>query len=241
VSEPLGERLGPEPDDEPTARERLAVLVEERLDIPMALLALVWALLVAYELIAPRDHQGWITTASNVIWVVFALEFLLKLVVSGKPRRFLVRHWPSVFFLALPALRMLRVLRAVRAMRVLPAARVLGSSYRAVGTARGLLQGRLQFLLIVTLVVIFGAGQLILVLERGRTGAIDSLGDALWWAANAVIASSLVHEPVTLAGRLLSLVLSAYAIVVFASLAGTIGAFFIESRQERAASEEEPT
>jgi voltage-gated potassium channel len=241
VSEPLGDRLGPDPDEEPTPRERLAAVIEERLDIPMAVLALGWALLVAYELIAPRAHQPWITTASNVIWAVFLAEFVLKLVVSGHPRRFLARHWPSVFFLALPALRMLRVVRAVRAVRVLPAARVLGSSYRAVGTARGLLQGRLQFLLIVTVVVVFAGGQLILVLERGRVGAIGTLGDGLWWAANAVIAGNLVHAPVTLAGRLLSLVLSAYAIVVFASLAATIGAYFVESRQERAASEEGPT
>jgi voltage-gated potassium channel len=237
MTEPLGDRLVPEPDAEPTHRERLAVLVEQRLDIPMAVLALAWALLVAYELVAPRDHQAWISTASNVIWVVFAVELVLKLVVSGRPGRFLVRHWPSVFFLALPALRMLRIVRALRAVRVLPAARVLGSSYRAMGTARGLLQGRLQFLATVTLVVIFGGGQLILVLERGRAGAIGSLGDALWWSANAVVSGTVVHEPVSLAGRLLSLVLSAYAVVVFASLAATLGAYFLEARQERAATE----
>ncbi len=75
-------------------------------------------------------------------------------------------------------------------------------------------------------------------LERGREGALGSLGDALWFAANAAIAGSLVYQPVTLAGRLLALVLSAYAIVVFASLAATIGAFFMESRQERAVAEE---
>jgi voltage-gated potassium channel len=241
VSGPLGDGSLGDPDDEPTSRERLAVLVEERLDIPMAVLALAWALLVAYELIAPRGHEGWITIASNVIWVIFALELALKLIVSGRPVHFLTRHWPSLFFLALPALRMLRVVRALRAVRFLPAARVLGSSYRAVGTARGLLQGRLQFLLIVTVVVAFGSGQLILVLERGRAGAITSLGDALWWSFNAVIAGTMVHEPVTLAGRLLSLMLSAYAIVVFASLAATIGAFFVESRQERAASEGDPS
>lgn len=238
MTEPLGDRFDPDPDDEPTPRERLATLLERRLDVPMALLALVWALFVAYELIAPADQLPVLSTISNVIWVVFLVEFVLKLVVSGKPFRFLRRHWPSVFFLLVPALRMLRALRALRAMRLLPAARVLGSSYRAFGTARSLLQGRLQFLLITSLVVIFGGGQLLFVLERGRSGAIGSLGDALWWSANAVISGTLVYEPVTLAGRLLALLLTAYAIVVFASLAGTIGAYFVESRQERAASEE---
>lgn len=232
--------LDPDPDEEPTSRERLATLLERRLDIPMAILAAVWAGLVAYELIAPRGSQDALRLAGNIIWGLFAVELAAKLIVSGHPARFLRRHWPSVVFLVLPALRLLRVVRALRVVRVLPAARVVGSSYRAVGTARGLLAGRLQFLLAATGVVVFGAGQLLFVLERGREGALTGLGDSLWWAANLAIASSLVHEPVTLAGRLLAIALSAYAIVVFASLAAAMGAFFVESRQERAAVEEEP-
>jgi voltage-gated potassium channel len=229
----------PDPDDEPTARERLAAIVESRLDVPMAALAVVWAALVAYELIAPRDQLGVLGVVGNVIWAIFGVELLVKLIVSGHPLRFLRRHWPSVLFLVLPVLRVLRVARALRAVRVLPAARVVGSSYRAVGTAKGLLTGRLQFLAAATAITVFGGGQLLFVMERGRTGALTSLGDALWWAANLSIASNIVYEPVTLAGRLLAIVLSAYAIVVFASLAASLGAFFVESRQERAAVEEE--
>jgi voltage-gated potassium channel len=231
--------LDPDPDDEETGRERLATLLERRLDIPMAVLAGIWAALVAYELVAPPEQLDQIALAGNVIWGVFALELVTKLIVSGRPLRFLSRHWPSVFFLVLPALRLLRVVRALRAFRVLPAARVLGSSYRAVGTARGLLQGRLQFVAVTTAIVVFGGGQLLFVLERGRSGALTSLGDALWWSANAAITSNLVYEPVTLAGRLLAVALAAYAVVVFAALAATLGAYFVESRQERATTEED--
>lgn len=238
MTEPV-QTLDPDPDDDLTARERLATLLERRLDIPMAVLAAVWAGLVAYELVAPSDVIPTLTLVGNVIWAVFAVELLAKLIVSGHPGRFLVRHWPSVLFLLLPALRMLRVVRAIRAFRVLPAARVVGSSYRAVGTARGLLAGRLQFLLAMTGVVVFGSGQLLFVLERGREGALTSLGDALWWSANLAISSNLVAEPVTLLGRLLTIVLSAYAVVVFASVAAALGAFFMESRQERAVLEDE--
>jgi voltage-gated potassium channel len=235
----LVDTLDPDPDDEPTARERLATLIERRLDVPMALLAVVWAGLVAYELIAPREQLDSLAVAGNVIWAIFGVELAAKLIVSGHPLRFLRRHWPSVLFLVLPVLRVLRVARALRAVRVLPAARVVGSSYRAVGTAKGLLAGRLQFLAAATAITVFGGGQLLFVVERGRTGALTSLGDALWWAANLSIASSLVYEPVTLFGRILAIVLSAYAIVVFASMAAALGAFFVESRQERAAVEEE--
>ena len=231
--------LDPDPDDEPTPRERLAALLERRLDVPMAVLAVVWAGLVAYELIASREELAWIALVSNVIWAVFALELGIKLVVSGHPGRFLMRHWPSVLFLVLPLLRVLRLARALRVTRVLPASRVLGSSYRAVGTARGLLAGRLQFLVAATAVVVFGSGQLLFVIERGRDGALTGLGDALWWSANLGISANVVYEPVTLAGRLLAIALSTYAIIVFASLAATVGAFFVESRQERATSEDD--
>jgi len=128
-----------------TLRERLAALVERRLDIPMSVLALVWAVLVAYELVTPINQRNELTVVGNLIWAVFVLEFAAKLWVSGKPLRFLRRRWPSVLFLLLPALRILRVIRALRLVRVLPAARVVGSSYRAIGTARSLLGGRLTF------------------------------------------------------------------------------------------------
>jgi voltage-gated potassium channel len=228
------ETVDPDPDEEPTARERLAVVIERRLDIPMAVLAVVWFGVVAYDLVAPPELRPTLNRTGNVIWGLFVVEFVAKLAVSGKPLRFVRRRWPSVLFLVLPALRMFKILRAVRALRVLPAARVVGSSYRAVGTARGLLEGRVAFLLTTTVIVVFSGGQLLFLAERGREGGVTSLGDALWWSANASLAGNLVFPPVTLLGRLLAVVLAAYAIVVFASVAGALGAFFVESRQERA-------
>lgn len=230
--------IDPDPESEPTGRERLAAVLERRLDVPMAVLAIVWAGLVAYELVAPATIRDELGVAGNVIWGIFVLEFGVKLVVSGRPLRFLRRHWPSALFLVLPVLRLLRVMRAVRVLRVLPAARVVGSSYRAVGTARGLLGGRLAFLLAITAITMFGSAQLLYLLERGRTGGVGGLGDALWWSANLVLTGNVVFEPVTLAGRVLALLLGAYAVGVFASVAAALGAFFIESRAERAASED---
>jgi voltage-gated potassium channel len=114
----------------------------------------------------------------------------------------------------------------------------VGSSYRAIGTAQSLLGSRIVFLLVASAVVTFSGGQLYYLIEGGAGNADGSLGDALWWSANAAISGNLVEDPDTLLGRLLGLVLSAYAVVVFASVAATLGAFFIESRAERAAAED---
>lgn len=235
----LGSTLDPDEDEQDlTRRERLASRLERQLDLPMAVLAVGWALFIGYELVAPAAQRPTLTLIGNVVWGIFILEFVVKLVVSGRPLRFMVRRWPSVLFLALPALRMLRVVRALRAVRLLPAARVLGSSYRTIGTAQKLLQGRLAVLGAITAVVIVSGGQLLFLLEGGRLEGLDSLGDALWWSANMAVSATPVLEPETLVGRLLQLVISAYSVVVFASLAATLGAYFTEARRERATAED---
>lgn len=221
-------------DSEPTRRERFSVLVEQRLDIPMAVLAVGWAVLVAYELVAPAVQRDELHFLGNVLWAVFVLEFLAKLVISGHPLRFLRRRWPSVLFLVLPALRALRIIRALRALRVLPAARVVGSSYRTIGTARTLLGGRLTFLAVTTAAIVFGGAQLLFLVEADGRGGSARLEEALWWSANLVVSGNYLFEPETLLGRLVALLLSGYAVVVFASLAAAIGAFFIEQRAEQA-------
>lgn len=225
--------LAPEAAEEATRRERLAALVEDRLDLPMAVLAVAWAGLVTYEFVAPRAQLDELRLVGNVIWVVFLVEFLVKLWISGRPVRFLRRHWPSVLFLVLPALRTLRVIRAVRGIRLLPMARVVGSSYRTVGTARTLLGGRLVFLVVVTAVVILSGSQLLYLVEgRGPEGG-ERLGETLWWAANLALTGTYVFEPARLVGRLIALTLSMYAVVVFASVAASLGAYFLEVRTEQ--------
>lgn len=228
----------PDPDHEPTRRERFAAIIERRLDIPMAVLSVVWAALVAYDLVAPAAQRDELTLLGNVIWGIFVVEFVVKLVISGHPFRFLRRRWPSLLFLALPVVRVLRVVRTLRLLRALPAARVVGSSYRAIGTARSLLGGRLAYVSVTSAVVIFSGGQLFHLIE-GRAGDADSLADSLWWSANAAISGSLVQVPETVLGRLLALALEIYAVVVFAAVAATLGAFFIESRAEQATAEED--
>jgi hypothetical protein len=57
--------LGSDPNDEPTTRERAAAMVEDRLDIPMAILAVAWAGLIAYELVAPQRQSDELALAGN--------------------------------------------------------------------------------------------------------------------------------------------------------------------------------
>jgi voltage-gated potassium channel len=227
-----------ESDEQLTHRERLAIIFEERLDIPMAVLAVAWAALVTYELVVTGPPADELVLLGNIIWVIFIAEFIAKLVISGRPLRFLRRRWPSIFFLALPALRAFRMIRAVRAFRALPAARVVGSSYRAIGTARSLFGSRIAYLAVTSAVVVFSGAQLLYLVEGEGGGRDGSFGDALWWTANAAISGNQVFEPDTAIGRIIAVLLSVYAVVVFAAVAAALGAFFIESRAEQAVQED---
>lgn len=215
-------------------REAWSDRIETRLDIPMAALAVVWTALVVRDLLVPDDPNRTLRVLSNVIWIIFVTEFVVKLVVSGHPLRFLRRRWPSIFFLALPALRIFRITRAVRVVRALPAARAVGSSYRTTRAARSLFGGRIAFLVVTSAVVILAGAQLLFLTEGEAAGREGSFADALWWTANAAISGNQVFEPETSLGRLIAVVLSGYAVVVFASVAASLGAFFIESSVERA-------
>jgi voltage-gated potassium channel len=86
---------------------------------------------------------------------------------------------------------------------------------------------------------VFSGAQLLYLVEGEGAGREGSFADALWWTSNAAISGNQVFEPETTLGRLIAVTLSGYAVVVFASVAATVGAYFIESRAERAAIEEE--
>ncbi len=209
----------------------------ERLDPFMAWLGALFALLVGYDIavdVSPRasrvlDIAGW------TIWAIFALEFLAKLWLAPVKTRFLRGHWLQVVMLAVPTLRILRFLRLLRLGRALPAARVVSSSYRTVGTARALFRSRLAYLGGMTAVVAIALAELAFLFERDASDpAFESFGDAVVWGFSVVLALQGDPVPATAGARIGMLVGFVFGLVVVASLAGTIGAYFVEERRERA-------
>lgn len=217
--------------------------VTERADPFMAWLGVVFALLVGYELAVPLGDGASqaVLAAGWAIWGVFLVEFAAKLWLAPRRVRFLRRHWLQALMLLVPTLRVLRFLRLFRLGRALPAARVLSSSYRSAGTARRLLRSRLGYLGAVGVVVAVALAELAFLFERDRPdGAFGNFGDALIWGFSVVIALQADPVPASVPGRLVMLAGFGFGLVVIASLAGTLGAFFVDDRRERAAREEPP-
>lgn len=211
----------------PAEREALADEIADRLDAPMSALGVVFLLLVLAEtVVAPRGALGTVFQVSSwVIVAAFVGEFALRLYVAPSRSRFLRRNWWQLIFLALPFLRILRALRAVRVLRFFRVGRILSSALRATRTAARRLTGRVVWLGAVTLIVILAASQLLYEL-----GDVGSYPEALYRAAMVTITG----EPTTVGGvgRVVDVVLGAFSVVVFATLAGAVGAYLVERRDQ---------
>ena len=213
----------------------------ERADPFMAWLGVVFALLVGYELaveLTPGAARA-LTIAGWGIWGVFALEFAAQLWLAPSRTRFLRRHWLRLVALVVPTLRVLRFLRLLRLGRALPATRIVSASYRSVGTAKRLFRSRLAYLGATAVVVAIAVAELAYVFERDRSdSAFSSFGDAVLWSLATVLALQADPVPESVGGRIAMLAGFGFGIVVVATLAGTIGAYLVEERRERAATEE---
>jgi voltage-gated potassium channel len=162
--------------------------------------------------------------ATWVLWLVFAAEYGLRLWIAPVKSAFLRRTWWQLLLLAVPFLTMIRallVLRVARPTRVALAAVRGGRSARASATSRT------GWLAMLTAIVVFAAADVLY-----RTGAVEPYGDALHAAALAAVTG----EPIGIddgVAKVLEIALGLYAVVVFAALAGIVGAYFLEHRREQ--------
>ena len=207
-------------------REEWAEEVLDRLTPMMSALSVVFLLVVLGESMAETDSglSTALTITGWLIWLVFAAEFVARLVVAPDTSAFLKRNWWQVFFLVVP---FLRILRLVRVMRFLRTSRVLSSAVRSSRSARGLLGSRVGWLAVVSAITVLGSSQLLY-----EFGTFDHYGDALHAAALATIIGEPINRPDAFA-RTLEVVLATYSVIVFATLAGTLGAYFLESAERR--------
>ncbi|SFF77430.1 hypothetical protein [Blastococcus tunisiensis] len=208
----------PQPPDAPDAPETEGLA--RRLDKPMGVLGLVFVLVVLGQSLAT---EPWLVTTLTVLgwvaWAIFVAEFAYRALTARDRRRFWARNWWQLIFLAVPFLRFVRALAFLRVARV---GGMLSAAVRGSRSAGRLLSGRIGWLVAVTGVVVLAASQLLYVV-----GAYDSYGPALYDAALATVSG----EPLSAEGglaRFLDVALAVYSVAVFATVAGALGAYFLD-------------
>ena len=234
---------------EPDGEERIQRWVtlaglEAWLETPMLVLGIVWLVLLVVDLTGGLSPL--LTTLSTIIWVIFILEFLLRLALAPEKVRYLRQNWLSVISLLVPALRVLRFARVVRLMRVARAARgvrlvrVVGSVNRGM-RALGRTMGRrgLGYVVALTLLVTFvgAAGMYTLESELPDGSGFRDYPSALWWTAMIMTTMGTEYWPQTAEGRALCLALALYAFTVFGYVTASLASFFIGRDAEEAEGE----
>jgi voltage-gated potassium channel len=205
-------------------REIWADELLDRLTPAMSALSVVFVLVVIGESLATSGTtlSLGLTVAGWLTWLIFVFEFIARLVVAPKTVEFLKRNWWQVAFLVLPFLRIVRLFTTFRFLR---AGRVLSSAVRSSRSARGILGSRVGWLAVVSAITALGSSQLLYEFE-----VFDRYGDALHAAALATITGEPIAQPDGFA-KVLDVALAAYSVVVFAALAATLGAYFLERQK----------
>jgi voltage-gated potassium channel len=97
-------------------REGLPTQIEQTLETPMAVLGFLWLALLVVDLV--WGLQPLLAGFMTLIWIVFILDFLLRLCLAPHKLAFVRRNWLTAIALVLPAFRAFRMIQALRAARV---------------------------------------------------------------------------------------------------------------------------
>ncbi len=212
-------------------RWRLLRDMDQWLTVPMMLLSLAWLGIVVWELVS--DTTDLLTTIGLVIWVIFLIEFAVRLALAPDKLAFLRSQWLTMIALAVPALRLFRAfafLRAARGLRGVRLVRIVGTANRSMNALKTTLSRRgFGYVAGLTLLVIAlgAAGMLNFENAREVDGGFATYGHALWWTGMLVVSIGTETWPVTTEGRLLTLLLSIYGLAMFGYIAATFASFFI--------------
>ncbi|QRY62049.1 potassium channel family protein [Gordonia sp. PDNC005] len=182
------------------------------------------AFLIAYDapIVKSDLSPGWqsaCTAATIVAWIIFALDYVARLILTGDKRYFIRHNWFDALILAMPVLRPLRALRLVA---------LLSIAHRAgTNTLRGRVvtyaAGGTTLLLILSSLAITDA-------ERGQPGAtINGIGDGLWWSITTMTTVGYGDRyPVTASGRFIAAALMLAGIALLGVVTATVASWLIE-------------
>lgn len=188
----------------------------------MMALAVVFLAAYAWPILDPDLDQRWVRWASWATWTTwaaFAVDYLVRLVLSGDRRAYVRTHMPDLLVVVLPILRPLRLLRLLTLLRVLN--RHAGSALRGqVVTYAAGASG----------VLLFTGALAVLDAERDQPGgAIDTFGESVWWAMSTVTTVGYGDRvPITTTGRAVAAVLMLAGIALLGVLTASLASWLVE-------------
>jgi voltage-gated potassium channel len=213
-------------------RNEILNRLENWLETPMIVLGFLWLALLIVEL--RWGLNLFLEMLGTVIWGIFILDFVVRLVIAPHKVSYLKSNWLTVIALIVPALRILRIVRVLRVLRVARAARGLRLLRVVTSLNRGMKAisasfGRRGFgyILALTLIVNLAGAAGMYAFEHEMPRGFDSYGAALWWTAMLLTSMGTEYWPQTAEGRVLCFLLSLYGLAVFGYVTAALASYFI--------------
>jgi voltage-gated potassium channel len=191
----------------------------------MVFLGFVWLVLLVVELLWGLTKV--LEYLSITIWVIFIIDFGIKLLLAPNKLRFLKANLLTLISLVIPALRIFRILRILRLLRGLRLIKIVASLNRSMKSLGATMKRRgFAYVFTLALVVTFGGAAGMYAIERNNPG-FENYGMALWWTSMRVITAGSDFWPATPEGRGLAFMLSLFGYAVFGYVTATLATFFI--------------
>jgi voltage-gated potassium channel len=196
---------------------------DAKVDWPLTGLAVAFLGLYAWQVLdtglGPEAREA-VDLVLTGIWVLFGLDYLVRITLARNRRRFVGGHLLDLAFLLLPMIRPLRALRVITVISVLN--RQLRDDAR----------GRIAIYVGATVALVaFVAALAVLEAERNDPDAsITTFGEALWWTITTLSTVGYGDRyPVTVEGRLVAATLMVAGIALLGVVTASIAAWFVEN------------
>jgi voltage-gated potassium channel len=189
---------------------------------PLTLLSILFIAVYAWPILEPGMDDHWRSVCEVgdlLIWGVFCVEYMTRLLLSANKVRFVRTHWFDLTVLILPVLRPLRALRLFNALRVL--------NRHAVSWTRGRLA---VYVVATTALIVLIAGLAVLEAERGHPQSnIESYPQALWWAVCTITTVGYGDlYPATVEGRLVAITLMVGGLGLIGFTTGSLASWIVD-------------
>jgi voltage-gated potassium channel len=182
-------------------------------------LALVFLIVYAVPIVAPNAPttlRSLCFVAQDVVWVVFAADYAIRLAIAEQRLRFVRRNLIDLAAVTMPALRPLRLVAALLLIQQQGGEKLRGH----VAT----------YVTVSTVLVVSISSLAVLDAERGAEGStINTWQDALWWALVTVTTVGYGdYFPVTGEGRLFALGLMLCGIALLGIVTASLSSWLLE-------------